>query len=170
MKIILFTLATALLSVNAFDISTETLGQKQQLCLTQTAQCSNLCNPGLTSSSPNYMAPTKNTCDSTSLHYDCICAGGNSIILPIQSFTIEISQCQGELQECISNCLKNLTGERNMCVNNCNLIGCGTASSKQQKTFYTPERGTNTTKPNSGENLKTGTGLILGVLSILPFL
>jgi hypothetical protein len=84
------------------------------------------------------MEPQINLCNKTTLKWDCVCSQFKRLPVAYQSFPIEVAQCTGELQACVTDCTVTATGvESTKCTANCNARQrCGSVNANQQLAFY----------------------------------
>ncbi|KAI3655555.1 hypothetical protein MP638_006282 [Amoeboaphelidium occidentale] len=127
MKFSLISFALLIASAAAFDVRQENLDQKKQYCLSNQYTCSTTCAG----------AAKENTCDPETLKWFCQCQNGNPTLSKF-AFPIEVAQCEGELLDCVNDCLRTTNPDNNFCTAKCkNEKKCGTVQSTQKTVFQT---------------------------------
>jgi hypothetical protein len=147
---------------NAYDLATaESDGNKAQHCLTNKQECEVACA----------YKTSVNTCDPTTLAWQCLCDNGKlPSSKPSASFRIESQQCDGELLECVDQCLvQKLRPDRNACTGKCkDEKKCGTVSSTQTKSYRViPD--TDKTEPgvNNAGVLTVGASSVIAIFAMM---
>jgi hypothetical protein len=153
-------IATVLLAyisfVQAYSlVENERLEQRVQYCRENSYECAVHCP-----SAP----PAINSCDPETMKWDCQCAGFTAPKVSYSQFKISYYQCNGELDECVEDCLKAITPDRNTCSAKCkDDKKCGTASARQSETFRVDNRPKSPSSPSqtSGSSKKSMAAFIV---------
>ncbi|KAK8050479.1 hypothetical protein PG994_012209 [Apiospora phragmitis] len=84
------------------DLNKIPVGTRNGWCQAQLNACDQICNP-----------PSENSCDFTSLDYQCACSDGSDPKLGQYTNTIDYFTCQEAFSECIATNVGSKTGQDN---------------------------------------------------------
>ena len=139
--------------------TTATANPREELCQSNIMTCSGACGGE---------KPTVNTCDSTSLKWDCSCPGGNQTIADY-AFPIPINQCQDGFTKCVDACIKKDRNTLGDCGAKCNTdFSCGTKEAPPVTTKGSSN--TNSSSSRKDSSAETGGAGSLAASAITAFI
>ncbi|KAF1824300.1 uncharacterized protein K489DRAFT_335577 [Dissoconium aciculare CBS 342.82] len=117
------------------------VGYKRKICLAQTQQCPQICG-GLA---------TKNTCDDSTLAWNCSCSNGNQPNISDYEQTVPGQICRTWFINCIAAHPDDADGQ-----SGCKALQCGTKLVRSSSVTTTASSSTNSPTTTGGSNTANG--------------